>query len=317
MNTFLGIDGGGTKTKFTLCDENGRILAETTTPTCHYLQVGVEGVTDVLSGGLAAVCDIAGVAACDIVYAFVGCPGFGDTESATPALLASVAKAMGPIPHSVGNDCENALSGALAGESGINLIAGTGSMGCGRKGTGPSARCGGWHHAIGSDEGSGYWISYRLLHEFTRQSDGRDEKTPLYDAVKQALDIQLDGDVITRVVDEWGMDRTKVASLSRLIGDLYDRGDPHAAKILEDAASELADIAWALYRQLGFEGSVPVSGTGGVFKLGERLAAPLRKKLAEHNMVLTGAKLPPDAGSLILAFQQSGRAIPAGLLEGC
>ena len=316
MKTFLGIDGGGTKTKFTLCSESGQILAEATTPTCHYLQVGTEGVTDVLSTGLQAVCEIANAAKEDILYAFVGCPGFGDTESATPALLAAVAKAMQEIPHSVGNDCENALAGALAGESGINLIAGTGSMGCGRKGTEPSMRCGGWHHAIGSDEGSGYWLSYRLLQEFTRQSDGRDEKTPLYHAVKQALDIELDGDVITRVVDEWNMDRTKVASLSRLIGGLYDQGDPYAAKILDDAAAELADMARALYRQLGFEGNIPVSGTGGVFKLGERLAAPLREKLAAHSMVLTDAKLPPDIGSLILAFQLSGRSVPPTLLKG-
>ena len=316
MKTLLGVDGGGTKTKFTLCDEKGLILAEATEPTCHYLQVGTEGLTKVLSAGLDAVCKIANIAKTDIVYAFVGCPGFGDTESATPALLEAVAKAMGTIPHSVGNDCENALAGALAGENGINLIAGTGSMSCGRKGTGPSARCGGWHHAIGSDEGSGYWISYRLLQEFTRQSDGRDEKTPLYDAVKQALDITIDGDVITRVVDEWGMDRTKVAALSRLIGGLYDQGDPHAAKILNDAAAELADMAWALYRQLGFEGTIPVSGTGGVFKLGERIAAPLREKLAAHSMVLTAAKLPPDVGSLILAFQLSGTPVPPALLEG-
>lgn len=317
MKTFLGVDGGGTKTKFTLCDENGLILAEATEPTCHYLQVGTEGVTAVLRAGLHAVCETAGITKADIASAFVGCPGFGDTESATPALLAAVAEAMEEIPHSVGNDCENALAGALAGKDGINLIAGTGSMGCGRKGTAPSLRCGGWHHAIGSDEGSGYWISYRLLQEFTRQSDGRDEKTPLYDAVKQVLDIQLDGDVITRVVDEWNLDRTKVASLSRLIGSLYDQGDPHAAKILSDAAAELADMAWALYRQLGFEGEIPVSGTGGVFKLGERLAVPLRERLVEHSMVLVDAKLPPDAGSLILAFQLSGRSIPAALLEGC
>lgn len=316
MKAFLGVDGGGTKTKFTLCDENGRILAETTEPTCHYLQVGTEGVTQVLAGGLAAVCGAAGIGTADIRYAFVGCPGFGDTESATPALLAAVAKAMGEVPHSVGNDCENALAGALAGCDGINLIAGTGSMGCGRKGTAPSMRCGGWHHAIGSDEGSGYWISCRLLQEFTRQSDGRDEKTPLYGAVKQALNIRLDGDVITTVVDEWAMDRTKVASLSRLIGGLYDCGDPHAVKILEDAASELADMARALYRRLGFEGTVPVSGTGGVFRLGERLAAPLREKLAAHSMALTDAKLPPDIGSLILAFQLSGEAVPPALLEG-
>ena len=315
MKTFLGIDGGGTKTKFTLCGEDGTILAEDIQPTSHYLQGGLETVTRVLSDGLNAVCRTSGVTRADIFYAFVGCPGFGDTASATPGILEAVKRAMGSIPHSVGNDCESSLAGALAGACGISLIAGTGSMGCGRNQAGTVLRCGGWHHALGSDEGSGYWISCQLLKEFTRQSDGRDEKTALYDAVKAALDITIDGDVITRVVDEWGMDRTKVASLSRMISDLYDQGDPHAARILAEAARELADMADALYRLLGFAGQVPVSYTGGVFRLGERLLAPLRRNLSARNMELRPPLLPPDQGSLILAFQLSGTPVPSSLLR--
>lgn len=310
MKAFLGIDGGGTKTKFTLCDKRGQILAENTQPTSHYLQGGLDRVTQVLSAGLGAVCGQSGISPAEITYAFVGCPGFGDTESATPGILAAVDRALPGIPHTVGNDCENSLAGALAGACGISLIAGTGSMGCGRNENGTVLRCGGWHHAIGSDEGSGYWISIQLLREFTRQSDGRDVKTPLYQAVKDALGIAIDGDVITRVVDEWQLDRTKIASLSRILSGLYDQGDPHAAAILEQAAEELADLAWALYRQLGFSGVVPVSYTGGVFQLGPRLLDPLRSKLAAHQMALTPPLLPPDQGSLILAFQYSSTPIP-------
>lgn len=315
MKALLGIDGGGTKTKFTLCGADGTILAENIQPTSHYLQGGLEHVTQVLLSGLTAVCAAGGIAREDILHAFVGCPGFGDTKSATPGILSAVKKAMDGIPHSVGNDCESSLAGALAGACGISLIAGTGSIGCGRNAAGTVLRCGGWHHAIGSDEGSGYWISFQLLKEFTRQSDGRDEKTPLYDAVMQALDITTPGDVITRVVDEWGMDRTRVASLSRMISDLYDRGDPHAVQILAEAARELSEIAEALYRQLGFTGQIPVSYTGGVFSLGERLLAPLRRQLAEKNMTLQAPLLPPDQGSLILAFQLSGTPVPDKLLQ--
>lgn len=315
MKALLGIDGGGTKTKFTLCGADGTILAENIQPTSHYLQGGLENVTRVLLAGLDAVCAAGGITREDILHAFVGCPGFGDTESATPGILSAVKQAMGGIPHSVGNDCESSLSGALAGACGISLIAGTGSIGCGRNEAGTVRRCGGWHHAIGSDEGSGYWISCQLLKEFTRQSDGRDAKTPLYEAVKGALGITIDGDVITRVVDEWGMDRTKVASLSRLISDLYDQGDPHAAQILAEAARELSEIAEALYRQLDFTGQIPVSYTGGVFSLGERLLAPLRRELAAKNMTLQAPLLPPDQGSLILAFQLSGTPVPDKLLQ--
>lgn len=315
MKAFLGIDGGGTKTKFTLCDASGRILAESIQPTSHYLQGGLDHVTQVLSDGLAAVLSQSGESRENITYAFVGCPGFGDTESATPGILAAVGQALAGIPHGVGNDCENSLAGALAGACGISLICGTGSIGCGRNEQGTSLRCGGWHHALGSDEGSGYWISIRMLQAFTRQSDGRAPRTPLYQAIKDALDISEDGGVITRVVDEWGLDRTRIASLSRIIADLFDQGDPYARCILEDAARELSDIAWALYQRLGFTGVIPVSYTGGVFQLGERLLAPLRSNLAARQMELVPPLLPPDCGSLILAFQRSGTPIPKGLLQ--
>lgn len=308
MKVFLGIDGGGTKTKFTLCRNDGRILAENTQPTSHYLQVGLKNVTQVLSDGLLSVCKM--IPPEGITYAFVGCPGFGDTESMTSDILESVGKAMGPIPHVVGNDCESSLAGALMGCPGISLIAGTGSMACGKNDDGTILRCGGWHHAIGSDEGSGYWLSWRLLHEFTRQSDGRDKKTPLYQAVREALNMTADGDVITRVVDAWGMDRTKVASLSRLMEGLCDAGDPYANEILSDAARELSEMAGTLYQRLGFTGAVPVSYTGGVFRLGNRLLSPLGSLLAEKCMYLTAPLYPPDIGSLILAFRYSGTSLP-------
>lgn len=309
MKYYLGIDGGGTKTKFSLCNETGQILSEYIGPTCHYLQCGLDGITSLFNTGIDEVCSKANIERNDIAFAFAGCAGYGDVEEDCPPIIQAVAASMNNIPFAVGNDCENALAGALAGADGINLIAGTGSMGCGiSPAVKESLRCGGWHHAIGSDEGSAYWISWNLLKEFTRQSDGRDEKTPLYDKIREALDIESDGALITRVIEEWNMDRTRVASLAPLAAQLYDEGDMYAILIIECAAEELADMAIALYRQLGFDGSyqVPVSGTGGVFKMGERIIEPLAKILEENGMIYQEPLLPPECGSLILALKGDG-----------
>ncbi len=287
MKYYLGIDGGGTKTKFSLCDDAGHILAEYTGSTCHYLQCGFEGITSLFNEGIKSLCESAAITPTDIAFAFAGCAGYGDVEEDCQPIINAVAKALKDIPFAVGNDCENALAGALAGANGINLIAGTGSMGCGiSPAVKESIRCGGWHHAIGSDEGSAYWISWNLLKEFTRQSDGRDDKTALYDKLREALDIKSDGQLITRVVEEWNLDRTRLASLAPLAADLYDEGDMYAFLIIEHAAEELADMAIALYRQLGFDGSyaVPVSGTGGVFKMGERITKPLAEILEDNGL---------------------------------
>ena len=314
MKTFLGIDGGGTKTGFLLADESGRILAEAKTGTTHYQQIGTEGIPGILREGLDAVFSLSGTTASDLAGVFFGCPGYGDTPANEAPIREAAAKAFGDIPFAIGNDSENALAGALAGEPGICLIMGTGSMGLGVNKDGKRLRCGGWHHAIGSDEGSGYWISIKMLTAFTRQSDGRDEKTPLYDAIREALELEYDGDVITRVVDEWQTDRTKVASLTRLIPDLLEKDDPVVRSILSAAAGELAEIARTLYRQLGFTGEVRASCVGGVTNLGDAVLSPLAARLKEDSMILTPPVYGPDKGALIRAYLDAGFPIPEGFL---
>lgn len=313
MKCYLGIDGGGTKTKFILCDSRGNVLAEDTRSTSHYLQTGLPGLTRVLSEGLAEVLNRSGAQPEQVASAFVGLSGYGDVASDDPDIRGAVSRALGDIPHGIGNDSENALAGALAGACGINLICGTGSIACGRNPAGAVMRCGGWHHVIGSDEGSGYWMGVELLHAFTRQSDGRDPKTYLYDLIRSTLSLKEDDDVITRVIEDWGADRTKIAALSRLMGRLYDRGDPNAGRILDRAAAELADMAAALYRRLGFSGDVPVSYSGGVFNIGRPILEPLAMQLAALGMTLCAPKLPPDLGAVVLAFQYDGMPVPEGL----
>ncbi|HWR18535.1 MAG TPA: BadF/BadG/BcrA/BcrD ATPase family protein [Clostridia bacterium] len=315
MKLYLGIDGGGTKTGFVLCDHTGRVLAESLKPTSHYLQCGLDGVTRVLAEGLSDILKKTGIKPEDIAYAFVACGGYGDIKDDEEPIRAAVKTALLDIPHTVGNDCENALAGAMAGAPGINIIAGTGSMGFGRNAAGESKRCGGWHHAIGSDEGSGYWIGIRLVQDFTRQSDGRLKKTPLYNAVKEALSLSADGDIIARIVNDWKLDRGRIAALSPIVSTLYDQDDTCAKRILHDAAQELAGIARAIRDNLFMSESIPVSYTGGVFKMGERILAPFRAALEKDCMHLYAPLLPPDRGALILSMQLDGAVLDSAVIS--
>ena len=313
---YLGVDGGGTKTKFVLCDEHGNVVAEETKPTCHYLQVGFEGVTKILNEGIDSICLKANINRQEITSAFIGAPGYGDVQSDAIEIEKAIDSAFMDIKHAVGNDGENALAGALCGKEGINIVAGTGSIGFGyNSNTGITENCGGWYHAIGSDEGSGYWISYQLLHEFTRQSDGRDDKTALYYKLKDYLNFIDDGEVIKIVVEDWKLDRTKFASLSKLIPDLLKENDYYACKIVDDAANELSQIIKALYKNLKFEGIVDVSYTGGVFNLKDSILNPLRKYLPEDKFNLVSPALGPDCGSLLLAFRNNNAAIDSEIIE--
>ena len=316
---YVGIDGGGTKTKFLLGDATGKVLAEYTGPTTHYLQCGFDGITTVIREGIAALvesanpadsdtvgtagCGAAAITTADIGYAFFGAPGYSDVAEDDPKIRAAAAAGFGSIPFGIGNDVEIALAGGLSGEDGIHLIAGTGSIACGKK-DGRVLRCGGWHHELGGDEGSAFWIAKELIHEFTKQSDGRKPKTALHKAMMQALELATDDALTTRLIEEWHMDRTKVAKLAMLCDDLAAAGDGPTLEILGGAARELAELAITLYEQLAFDGPVKVSYSGGVFQKGEIITGPLAEILAECNMTLVPAAMTPDLGALLLARQQ-------------
>ena len=77
-----------------------------------------------------------------------------------------------------GNDMICSWAGSLACADGISVIAGTGSMAYGEY-AGRAARAGGWGELIG-DEGSAYWIAREGMNLFSRMSDGRAPRGPLY-----------------------------------------------------------------------------------------------------------------------------------------
>ena len=368
LKYYLGIDGGVTKTKFVLGLEDGTVVGEYTGGGCHYMQIGFDGLTALMRKGISAVCANAGAGAnvdagagadactgagagadtiagaqggyghcaitpSDIAFAYAGCAGIGDIAADQPNIAAALAAAFGDIPFAYGNDLENALAGALGGKSGIVVIAGTGSNCGGRNNAGDFARCGGWHYALGGDEGSAFWIGYRLLNAFSRQSDGRDRKTPLYDAVVRELDLHSDDEMVTRVVTEWNLSRTKIASLATLCAALAKSGDPVSVSILQDAAEALAEFAVVVRAALSDTGhgadadsgavadpgadadpgtdaadvfgtsAVPVSGIGGVFRSGPVFTDAFARAVAKHGMTYVEPLHTPDIGALLLAVQ--------------
>lgn len=316
MKLYLGVDGGGTKTKFILCEEHGKLLAQSIQPTCHYLQCGLAGVTKVMKDGVAECLHHADCQQEQISAAFIACAGYGDIAKDDPLIEEAVKQASFSFPYRIGNDMENALAGSLGGCAGINIIAGTGSIALGKNEQGEQLRCGGWHHSFGGDEGSAFWIACQLIRHFTRQSDGREAKTALYDMLKETYEFKEDSDILDQCVVEWNFDRTKIAAMSRLITPLAQQHDPIAIQILKDAAQELADIILAIARKLPFETTrIPVSYSGGVFQSGEYLLNPLKQALAQDpHLHLQAPLLTPDAGCIILAMQQDHCSITQEIL---
>ena len=315
MKLFLGVDSGGTKTKFLLVNEFGTKLAESIQLPSHYLQVGYDGLKQVMELGLNDCISQAKVRKADIVQVFASVAGFGDIESDGPIIKEVVKEVFYPINTCVGNDVENAFAGALKNQAGIVIIAGTGSIGLGLDPQGNTYRCGGWHHLFGGDEGSAYWIACKLILEFTCQSDGRSDKTLLYDYMKHKYKLSSDSDILQMVIVDWESDRTKIAGLAHDVYDLAIKGDLIAIDIFTQAAYELSRIIITIKNKLEFKERVLASYQGGVFKSSRFIIEPLTKYLLPFDIELISPYLTPDQGSALLALNYGSIEITENIIN--
>jgi N-acetylglucosamine kinase-like BadF-type ATPase len=276
---FLGVDGGGTKTRFALLNAEKTLVAEATLGTSYHPEVGIDGVRAVLGAGIREVLEKAGARAPQVEYAFFGLPAYGEDSAVTPALAALPRAILGRDRCAVDNDMVCGWAGSLGAEDGINIVAGTGSIGYGQR-RGRSARAGGWGEVF-SDEGSAYWVAVQGLNLFSRMSDGRSPQGPLYPLFREALNLRDDLDLCAHVYGPNARSRGELAQFSPLVAKAAMQGDAAAREIFGRAALELAQIAMALRQKLGYadDETVRLSYSGGAFSTGELLLAPFQEAL--------------------------------------
>ncbi|TNE67567.1 MAG: N-acetylglucosamine kinase [Alphaproteobacteria bacterium] len=307
---FIGVDGGGTKTAFALVAGDGRLLARHVAATCSYLSVGMDGAKAVLEQGVKALLAKSHVPLARVDHAFFGLPAYGEDSEARP-VLDSLPIDLFPLGnYRCDNDMINAWAGSLACADGINIIAGTGSISYGEN-AGRGVRCGGWGELFG-DEGSAYWIGRAGLGLFSKMSDGRCPRSPLYDLIANHFGRTADLDICGVVMDEWQGERNRIAALSQLVATAAGAGDPYARKLFSDAATELAAIVDATRRALMFaEGQpVPVSYSGGVFEAGEVIFQPFSAALRARygHYELRAPRFTPVLGAAVYAAKLAGHA---------
>ncbi|MGL5692595.1 MAG: BadF/BadG/BcrA/BcrD ATPase family protein, partial [Peptostreptococcaceae bacterium] len=125
---YIGIDGGGTKTTFTLINGQGLKIDQYTAGTTHYAQIGFEGIESVVTEGINLLLSNNKLQRNDIDGLFLGLPGYGEVKSVKIQIEELVAKMFSDIKYAIGNDVEVGLAGSLAGKNGINIVSGTGSI---------------------------------------------------------------------------------------------------------------------------------------------------------------------------------------------
>lgn len=297
MGIWIGIDGGGTKTKFLAVNENGNRLGSYITGGSYYHMDGIETVCARLIEGITAVTQDH-----EILGICFGMPGFGEGGTSDNDAVAKIRASLAPHELYVVNDVEAGWAGSLALSPGVNIVAGTGSIAYGRNLEGISARSGGWMEFF-SDEGSGYWLGRRTLELFAKQSDGRLPRDKLYELMKAHLDLQDDNELNSLVRETYAPSRERTASLQRILFEAAKEEDPSAIGLYEEAGQELAMIASAVIRKLQFDSVPTVSYSGGVFATGALILEPFREAIGTSANLVEPA-LEPVEGAVLLAVEK-------------
>ena len=316
MKYYLGLDGGGTRTRLLIINELGEDLGHYVTDTIHIHQVGESETKKRFNSAIDSVCSLANIKADSLTHSFLGFPGYGEVEK-DKIFIDNMAKEVLP-KSTLGNDVHVAWAGSLAAEAGVQIVGGTGSIVYARNSKNDEARCGGWGHFFG-DEGSAYWISQLAFNLFSKQSDGRVVESTLLTIMRNHFNLKSDFELIDYYKTHLVNNRTEISSAAPLLFQAVKEGDESARQCVELCAYEQALTIHGAVKKLVWDSdTIPVSYSGGLFEAGDTLLIPLQNCLTKMDtrLVLKKPILPPIVGACYYAsILDNGGKVNAELLE--
>jgi glucosamine kinase len=268
----LGIDAGGTQTRWALASVDGVIVADGVVEGLSALKMNSDAGRAAVYATFARLCQaVLTVGQPRAVVA--GLTGFGGDDVVLVQMLA-ILLALDAGKISVGNDIEIAYRDSFEPGQGYLVYAGTGSIAAWIDADGAFHRAGG-RGVLLDDGGGGYWIAREALRHIWRREDeapGSWQSSPMAEAVFA----QLGG-------SEWslsrafmyGQERGAIGRLALAVAASADT-DPLALDILQRAGQELARLALALTARYGAR---PVVLAGRAAQLHPAIAAGMRAAL--------------------------------------
>lgn len=312
MKAYLGIDGGGTRTRSLLVSESGDILGRAVSGPSNVQQVSME----TLHGNLQQLLDQTFSNLPDNIEYISSCFGLAGAASAkNKDEIRDILVRLTPVPSEspiLTSDAHIALIGALANRPGLMLIAGTGSICLGRDADGLTHRTGGWGPAY-DDLGSGSWIGQQAMRATFQESDGRQPSGPWQRNVLKRLRCNSIEELLCKV-KTGEISNPHVAALAPLVIQLAQAGVSAADHILNGAIQELIRVVSVTNRKAKID-STPLVLVGGLLEKSElfreRLISEL--KVAEPDIQVQKTLMSPIVGAVVVACKKSNDGLPQEL----
>lgn len=308
MKYFIGIDGGGTKTKCFLSDINLNIIDECIGEASNFLVSGLNEVNKRLFKLISSCLKENKLHFTDISSIVIGTAGAGrvvDAENLRKSFIRFLnSKKISFKNFHVVSDARIALEGAFSGNPGSILIAGTGSIIFGKDKNGKIHRAGGFGRLIG-DEGSGYSIGRKALNAVSKELDGRSGKTKITELLKRKYKIKSGDDLIISIYRKKNLELSAVVPL---VLEAAENKDKIASKIIEEETNELILHIKTIYKKLE-QKKLNVSFIGGIIENKNIFSNTLRKKIKKElkNIIVTKPQHDPAFGALLLANEIAGK----------
>jgi glucosamine kinase len=283
---FLGIDGGGSKCKAIVMDENNEILGTGISGPGNPLH-GVEQATDSITESALLALKDAGLTNIKLseLYAGVGLAGVN-----LPAQFKQMQEWKNPFKGLfLAHDLLIACLGAHHSNNGAVIISGTGS--CGFSCIDEEEVMIGGHGFPQGDIGSGAWFGLQAVKQVLLSLDGIAEDSLMNEVLLTKLDCIDATSVVEKVA---GKKATFFAQLANLVFDAAEQGDKVALAIVTEGAEYINSIAKVLLTKM----PARISMLGG---LTTRLKPWLDKKLQEK---LSEPLSPPEVGAVLFARQE-------------
>lgn len=270
----LGIDAGGTETRWALAAPDGAILAEGRVAGLSALQMGSEQGRDAVHATFAL------LAAAVLPHGtparvWAGLTGFGGDSETLQRWLAGLLHLDAHAIHFC-SDMEIAYRASFKPGDGYLVYAGTGSIGAFIDVDGQFHRAGG-RGVVLDDGGGGFWIAKEALRHIWRREDEQPGAWRASTMAQAVFDYVGGEDWANSRQFIYGQERGAVGKLALAVAASAGQ-DPVAAGILQDAGRELARLARALIDRFGAR---PVAVSGRAAALHPLIVEAMRAALQD------------------------------------
>jgi N-acetylglucosamine kinase-like BadF-type ATPase len=311
---YIGIDGGGTKTKAAIMDENGGLLG---VGTAGPSSVDTVTLDESLKNILEAIHETkVNLVAEEIISVFMGLGGIAskdDEERVINYFIEHSGLTNGNTKVVAKNDVYNALGSGLPQEDeGIIIIIGTGSVAFGIRNE-VTHRSGGYGFKEG-EPGSSYSLGKEVIGLIGKYMDGRAKESSLAVDVMNHLKIKSPSDLI-RVSEELFNERTKTASLAVYVTKHAKLGDSYAIGIVDRATNELALMVSAVDESIRLKNKkLAVIGSLGNDDYFFNVFCS-KIQLIDKNYEIFESRLDPVIGAALYALKESGKELSNARIE--